>query len=184
MRTDRFNTSRQARWLWGSLLVLGILAAQFVPCQAATGAGADEEPDYGGNWVADLGDVPDLNDGDPVLVKAVFRDEEGTIMDIEKVYVRWDWVNKTSGRWIVFSAIDTYMKCLVEYIPGSSIFRDPCYGSEYDLQGHVTKKPAKEDLPDYSEMVVQENKDTVIYADPVIPEDETAELKLMREPEE
>lgn len=184
MRTERSNRCGQARWLCGGLLLLVILLVQAMPGQADTAKEGDEAADYDGNWVADLGDVPDLNCGDPVLVKAVFRDEEGTIMDIEKVYVRWEWVNKNSGRWIVLSAIDTYMKCLVEYIPASGIFRDPCYGSEYDLSGHVTKKPAKEDLPDYSEMVVQENKDTAIFADPVIPKDETAELKLMREPEE
>jgi Rieske Fe-S protein len=184
MQTDRTADCGKPKWLPGIILASGLLALLLLPCLAAAGDTDEEEPDYGGSWVAELGSVPDLNEGEPVLVKAVFRDEEGTIMDIEKVYVRWEWINKASGRWIVLSAIDTYMKCLVEYIPDEGIFRDPCYGSEYDLDGHVTKKPAKDDLPDYSEMIIQEGKETVIYADPVIPADKTAELKLLREPEE
>jgi len=137
-------------------------------------AGDDEkkEDPYDGQWAAELGAVRDLNDGEPVLVKALFRDFDDNLMAVEKVYVRWEWVNETTGRWIVLSGIDTYMKCLVEYIPGDCCFRDPCYGSEYDLEGHVIKKPAKKDLADYSDLAVQEG------------EQEDCHLVLLREPEE
>ncbi|MBN2080565.1 hypothetical protein JW859_00005 [bacterium] len=136
-------------------------------------AGDDEQQDdpYDGKWAAELGAVRDLNAGEPVLVKALFRDFDGNLMDVEKVYVRWEWINETTGRWIVLSGIDTYMKCLVEYDAGDCCFRDPCYGSEYDLEGHVTKKPAKEDLADYSDLAVQEG------------EKKEAHLVLLREPE-
>lgn len=160
----RSRAARLLRWLMLFALGLVLLA----PGTLRAGSGEDEDEDkYGGDWVADLGKVRDLNDGEPVLVKAVFRDADDSIMDIEKVYVRWEWVNKTTGRWIVLSAIDTYLKCLVEYDADKQRFVDPCYGSEYDLEGIVKKKPAKEDLPDYSEFAVQED----------------TELKLTREPE-
>jgi Rieske Fe-S protein len=154
------------RWLPLIAVALLLLA----PALARAGGSQDEEEadKYGGKWVADLGLVRDLNDGDPVLVKAVFRDTDDNIMDIEKVYVRWEWVNKKTGRWIVLSAIDTYLKCLVEYDADRQRFVDPCYGSEYDLMGKCKKKPAKDDLPNYSEFAVQED----------------TELKLTREPEE
>jgi len=153
----------------GLLLLAAVALGLLAP--AAAWAGKDEqkeaEDQYNGNWVADLGAVRDLNGGDPVLVKAVFRDSDDNIMDIEKVYVRWEWINKRTGRWIVLSAIDTYLKCLVEYDADKQRFVDPCYGSEYDLEGKVKQKPAKEDLPDYSDLAVQED----------------TELKLLREPE-
>lgn len=166
----RALAARMLRRLPLALACLMLLA----PALAWAGGGKDkdksqdQEDKYGGKWVADLGLVRDLNDGDPVLVKAVFRDSDDNIMDIEKVYVRWEWVNKKTGRWIVLSAIDTYLKCLVEYDADKQRFVDPCYGSEYDLLGKVKKKPAKDDLPDYSELAVQED----------------TELKLTREPEE
>ncbi len=154
------------RWL--PLFALSLLLLAPALARAGGGDDQDEADKYGGKWVADLGLVRDLNDGDPVLVKAVFRDGDDNIMDIEKVYVRWEWVNKKTGRWIVLSAIDTYMKCLVEYDADKQRFVDPCYGSEYDLMGKVKQKPAKEELPDYSEFAVQED----------------TELKLTRVPEE
>jgi Rieske Fe-S protein len=156
------------RTAWWRLLAL-LPFVLLVPVVTWAGGEGEEaaEDQYGGKWVAELGVVRDLNDGDPVLVKAVFRDNEDSIMDIEKVYVRWEWVNKKTGRWIVLSAIDTYLKCLVEYDAAKQRFVDPCYGSEYDLEGKVKQKPAKEDLPDYSEYAVQED----------------TELKLLREPD-
>jgi len=147
-------------------LLLAVLALLASTAWAGSDEKVDAEDQYNGNWVADLGAVRDLNDGDPVLVKAVFRDSDENIMDIEKVYVRWEWINKTTGRWIVLSAIDTYLKCLVEFDSSKQRFVDPCYGSEYDLEGKVKKKPPKEDLPDYSDFAVQEE----------------TELKLLREP--
>lgn len=110
----------------------------------------------GGDWVAELGKVKDLNEKDPVLVKAQFKDEDGNIVDEEKVYVRWQKTGK-SGRWVVLTSICSHLKCKIEFVSDEQQFHCPCHGSEYDMDGHVTKKPAKKDLKDYSNDVIEED---------------------------
>lgn len=101
-------------------------------------------------WVATLGKVKDLNEKKPVLVKAEFKDGEGRVVDDEKVYVRWEYISKNKGRWIVLSSICQHLKCMVKYADDDGVFRCPCHGSVYELDGAVTKGPSKKDLPDYS----------------------------------
>lgn len=145
------------------LVVLAVLAPA-----AGFAQNDDDEDPYDGAWIAELGDADDLCCDVPVLVKAVFRDADGNLMDIEKVFVRRERINKKAARWVVLSAICTYLKCLLEYSEDDGIFRCPCYGCEYDLDGKVLKKPTKKDLPDYSDDVIQED----------------GAVKLKRQPEE
>lgn len=152
MRSDVKNMWVAGSAVWVALGMVCLVAMTLLP--AGSALAADEAT---GMWVADLGAVRDLNEKEPVLVKALFHDEEDVLVDIEKVYVRWEKINKKTGEWIVLSAIDTYMKCKVEFIAEDGRYRDPCYGSEYDLDGNVRKGPAKEDLPDYSELVIEED---------------------------
>jgi Rieske Fe-S protein len=108
-------------------------------------------------WVATLGKVKHLNEKKPVLVKAEFKDGEGRVADDEKVYVRWEYISKNKGRWIVLSSICQHLKCMVKYADDDGIFRCPCHGSEYDLDGMKTKGPSKKDLPDYSADAYEED---------------------------
>lgn len=126
-----------------------------------TAAIAKDEP-----WVAVLGKVKDLNEKQPVLVKAQFKDADGNVVDAEKLYVRWEQHGK-SGSWVVLSSICTHLKCKVDFVEDEDVFRCPCHGSEFDIGGHRTKKPAKKDLPDYSDLAYEED----------------GLLKLKREPE-
>lgn len=147
-RNSKWFNGSAARWLI-TLVTLAVIALPF----SATG----QEPAEDDAWIADLGKVKALNEVEPQLVKAQFHDSDGILMDIEKLYVSWEYVNKKTGTWLALSAIDTYMKCKVEYIADKGLFRDPCYGSEYDLAGHVTKGPAKKNLPDYTDLLFEED---------------------------
>ena len=157
METDLIMGSKRLKWF--GLTVAGVTCALCLLWLALPAAGFAQEDGVAddGAWVAKLGRFEDLNEKEPGQVKAEFLNADGELMDIEKVYVRWEMVNSKTGRWVVLSAIDTYMKCKVEYKPGDCCFRDPCYGSEYDLEGHVTKGPAKQDLPDYSDLAYVED---------------------------
>ena len=149
----------------------GVIGAAALAGAAAVPARAQEEDagdeDAAGLWVAELGKVKDLNEKEPVLIKAEFKDKDGALLDTEKIFVRWERIRRDEGRWVVLSAICQHLKCKVEYQDGEEIFRCPCHGSEYDLDGTVTKKPSRKDLPDYSDMAIEED----------------GMLKLTREPE-
>jgi Rieske Fe-S protein len=106
--------------------------------------------------VAVLGPVKDLNEKEPVLVKAQFKDSAGNIMEEEKIYVRWE-KHGDSGKWVVLSAICTHLKCKIDYVADEDKFRCPCHKSEFELDGTVAKKPAKKDLPDYSADAFEED---------------------------
>lgn len=123
------------------------LVSQLAPGQAQA---KDEE------WVAVLGKVKDLNEKDPSLIKAQFRDSSDSVVHEEKIFVRWQKQGKT-GHWVVISSICTHLKCKVDFISGEEMFRCPCHGSEYDIDGHVTHKPAKRDLTDYSDQAFEED---------------------------
>ncbi len=130
--------------------------------------------DKDGIWEAELGKVKDLNEKEPTLVKAVFRDDDGVVMDVEKVFVRWERINRDTGRWVVLSAICTYLKCLLEYEESDQCFHCPCFESVFDLEGHVLRGKAKDDLPDYSDLVEERE----------IPKSDDKMLVLTREAEE
>lgn len=110
-----------------------------------------------GEWLAVLGKIKDLNEKEPVLVKAEFLDSLDTIQDTEKLFVRWEKINADTGRWIVISAVCTHLKCTIEHSAGANRFVCPCHGSEYSLGGEVLKRPSRKDLPDYSELVYEED---------------------------
>lgn len=124
-----------------------VLASQLTP-HTAHAADAD--------WVAVLGKVKDLNEKDPTLIKAQFKDDSGAVVHEEKVYVRWQKQGKT-GHWVVLSSICTHLKCKIDYVSDEELFHCPCHGSEYDIDGHVTHKPAKKDLTDYSDQAYEED---------------------------
>ncbi len=141
-----------------ALATAGVLIASQIPLGPAQAKAAD--------WIAVLGKVKDLNEKEPVLVKAQFKDADGNAMQEEKLYVRWQQQGK-SGRWVVLSSICTHLKCKIDYSSADDGFKCPCHGSKYDLEGHVIKKPAKKDLTDYSDLVFEED----------------GQLKLSRQPE-
>lgn len=142
------KTNRREFLNQSAVIVLGaVVAAQLPPGTAP----AQEE-----YWIAKLGKVKDLNEKEPVQVKALFKDAQGTVMDEEKLFVRWQKSGR-SGRWVVLSSICTHLKCKVEFDSGDSKFHCPCHGSEYDINGEVLKKPAKKDLADYSADVYEED---------------------------
>lgn len=123
-------------------------------------------------WTAELGKVRDLNEKEPVLVKAYFYDEDDLLRDTEKVFVRWEQVNRKTGRWWVMSAVCPHMKCLLEWISDDGVFRDPCYGSEFDIEGNVVLGPCREPMYDYSGLVSEEDGMLILEREP----DEDAEV--------
>ena len=110
-----------------------------------------------GEWIATLGNIKDINEKEPVLVKAVFLDSLKNEQDSEKLFVRWEKINEDTGRWIVISAKCTHLKCTIEHTPGASRFVCPCHGSEYALDGKVLKRPSRKDLPVYSDLAYEED---------------------------
>ncbi|MCB1220101.1 MAG: Rieske 2Fe-2S domain-containing protein [Planctomycetales bacterium] len=110
-----------------------------------------------GEWTADLGKVKDLNEKEPVLVKAVFLDSLGNQQEDEKIFVRWEKVNADTGRWIIKGATCTHLKCTIEFTSGMDRFVCPCHGSEYGLDGEVLKRPSRKPLKDYSDKAFEED---------------------------
>jgi len=106
---------------------------------------------------ADLGKVADLDSGSPVYVDAQFRDGSDKVVDEQKLYVRAVKDGNGGLNWVVLSAICTHLKCKLKYKDGDDHFECPCHHSVFDLEGHVLKKPAKKDLPDYSSSVCEQN---------------------------
>ena len=130
------------------------IAAALVGAGGGVSRAQEPEEDY---WVATLGRVKDLNEKEPVLVKASFVDAEDQEQASEKLFVRWIRINKNTGRWVILSAICRHLKCKVEYIADERRFRCPCHGSEYDIDGQLLDGPAKKPLPDYSADAFEED---------------------------
>jgi len=147
-----------------TLACAGAAAGTILPRKPARAQ--DKDKDETTDLVADLGKAKDLNEKDPVLVKAQFKDAEGTIVDEEKVYVRWEQINRNTGRWVVLSAICQHLKCKVEFFPDQDKFVCPCHGSEYDMDGEVLKRPTRRSLPDYSDMVEEEDGRLILRRQP------------------
>jgi Rieske Fe-S protein len=125
-------------------------------------ARAQEKAASKNEWEAALGKVKDLNEKAPVLVKAQFKDADGNLMEEEKVFVRWDKINKNTGRWVVLSAFCTHLKCVLEYSADDDAFLCPCHGSQFDLEGTALKRPAKSPLPDYSDLVEERDGQLIL----------------------
>jgi Rieske Fe-S protein len=105
--------------------------------------------------VAVLGKAKDLNESAPTFVKADFKDSKGQVVESgAKFYVRWD---KGASKWVVLSAICTHLKCKIDVSADKSKFQCPCHKSEFTLSGKVTKKPAKKDLPNFSDQAYEED---------------------------
>lgn len=166
LRIAMSKTDRREFIKCGALAGAAVAAGSVLGTRAARAQDKDNNATI--DWIADLGKVKDLNEKDPVLVKAQFKDEEGTIVAEEKVFVRWEQINRSTGRWVVLSAICQHLKCKVEFFPDQDKFVCPCHGSEYDVDGEVLKRPTRRSLPDYSDLV----------------EEEDGRLKLRREPEQ
>jgi Rieske Fe-S protein len=107
-------------------------------------------------WIAVLGKVKDLNEKEPVLVKAQFMDSKDQPVHEEKLYVRWIRSGKDSGKWLVLSSICPHLKCKVDYDSNTEGYACPCHGSVFNRYGVVSKGPAKKDLHDYSGQVYEE----------------------------
>lgn len=152
------TTNRREFLRIGAMATAGAIIASQIPLGKAQAKGEE--------WVAVLGKVKDLNEKDPVLIKAQFKDADGNAMHEEKLYVRWQQQGK-SGRWVVLSSICTHLKCKVDFVSQDDGFKCPCHGSRYDVDGHVLKKPAKKDLLDYSDQAYEED----------------GQLKLSRQPD-
>lgn len=116
-------------------------------------------PDKAADGCAVLGKAQELHEKDPQLVNAQFKDGDGKVVAEKKVYVRWDGGNK---KWVVLSAICTHLKCKIDYKSDEGIFRCPCHKSEFELDGTVLKKPAKKDLPDYSDLAYEDGDNLML----------------------
>lgn len=125
-----------------------------------------QEEDAKPVWEANLGKIKELNEKEPTLVKAKFFDADGVMMDEEKLYVRWEKINKNIGRWIILSAFCTHLKCIIEFDETEEIFQCPCHGSQFSLEGEVLNRPAKHPLDDYSEMVEERDEDLILKREP------------------
>lgn len=148
--TDRRNFMKSA-----GAVVAGVVALRaLLPVSALAKDAVQADKN---TWVAVLGKLKDLNEKNPVLVKAQFKDEKGNIAHEEKIYVRWQRIGKDNGRWIVLSSICPHLKCKVDFVSDDEIFKCPCHGSQFDLDGSVTHGPAKKDLQDYSGQAVEDN---------------------------
>lgn len=122
------------------------------PWRGASAALDASDPKFDGGkfWVAELGSSSDFA-ADPELVNAKFKNGKGELMEEAKIYVR-----KNGSSWVILSAICTHLKCKIDYAADAHKFKCKCHKSEFDLDGTVLKKPAKKDLPDFSELAVEE----------------------------
>jgi len=142
---------------WQSRTTVALIAATAL-CWLAFPATAQTPAENGElEIIAVLGDYDKVAHSEPQLFKAVFEDEEGRLVEEEKIYIRWIKINDYSSKWGCVSAICPHLKCKVNWEPERSRFVCPCYGCEYDINGNVTKGPSKKDLPDYSEQVFTED---------------------------
>lgn len=56
-------------------------------------------------------------------------------------------VYRQNGELIALSAVCTHLGCTVSYLEDEQIFRCPCHGGEYDLDGSVLDGPPPRPLP-------------------------------------
>lgn len=115
----------------------------------------DSKFDGGKYWVAELGPASEIS-AKPKFFLAKFRNGPGELMDEQKIYVRSEG-GETGTKYVVLSAICTHLKCKIDYAEEGGKFKCPCHKSEFSLDGEVLKKPAKKNLPDYSDMLVVES---------------------------
>jgi Rieske Fe-S protein len=128
----------------------------------AVGLVSPSEANASDEVIAVLGKVKDLNEKGPVFVKASFKDAKGTVVEEDKLYVRWD---KASNQWIILHAICTHLKCKIDVAADGKGFVCPCHGSSFDANGKVLKKPAKKDLPNFANKAFEEDGELKLKRD-------------------
>jgi Rieske Fe-S protein len=150
------ETKHNRREFLGAVATVGAVigAASVLRSEAAW---ATDAAASGDKVIAELGKVKDLNQKVPTFVKAEFKDGDGNVVLADKLYVRWDKTNDTTGHWVILSAICTHLKCKLNLSDDKSKFECPCHHSEFSLDGKVLKKPAKKDLPEYSDQAFEED---------------------------
>lgn len=84
----------------------------------------------------------------------------GQVQEFSSGGLRGYLMQDSSGNWVAISRICTHSRCKVNFREKKHDFWCPCHGSTFDLDGNVTKKPAKRPLPHYP--VTQEGSELVI----------------------
>lgn len=111
---------------------------------------------------ATVGDIKSIKCDEPAFHNLKFMDADGAEIASRKVYIWWEQQGRSGGVWHVLSAICTHLKCKVGYSSEEHKFICPCHKSEYDLSGKVIHKPAKKNLPDYSEDALEREGKLII----------------------
>jgi Rieske Fe-S protein len=145
------ETKQNRRQFLGTVAAVGTVIGTASLLRAEPAVAADA-----GQVVATLGKVKELNQEVPSFVKADFKDADGNVVLSDKLYVRWEKTGGNAGQWVILSATCTHLKCKIILAEDKSKFECPCHHSEFTLDGKVTKKPAKRDLPDYAEDAFEE----------------------------
>lgn len=117
----------------------------------------DWKYDHGRFWVACLGKTEDFGSLEPTLVKACYLNRNHELMDKDDVYVRWVSVEGKGEVWSAFNAACTHLKCVIGYDGDKKRYVCPCHGSEFRLNGEVTRRPAKYNLKDLTGMLIIED---------------------------
>jgi Rieske Fe-S protein len=125
-----------------------------------------------GAWAASgkveavIGMVKEVKSLEPALHTAKFIDEKGVEVSQRKVYIWWVQATQTSGSWHVISAICTHLKCKIGYKADEDKFVCPCHKSEFALDGKVIRKPAKKNLPVYSDDAIERDGKLILKYSP------------------
>ena len=113
------------------LTIAGSASCTASGCTAGAGAGGAPAGAPGPLTVVDAGPVSDY--------------------PADGVYTRFQdlgfFVVRDNGRLLALSAVCTHRRCKVDARPDRS-FACKCHGSTFDPAGHVTKGPARRDLPE------------------------------------
>ncbi|MCC7478450.1 Rieske 2Fe-2S domain-containing protein [bacterium] len=117
----------------------------------------DWKYDRGRYWVACLGRTEDFGSAEPTLVKACYLNRNHELMDKDDVYVRWELVEGTGEVWSAFNAACTHLKCVVGVDVERKRYVCPCHGSEFRFNGEVTRRPAKYNLKNLTDMLILED---------------------------
>ena len=95
------ETKQNRREFLGTVATVGAVIGVASVLRTEAAWAADTSDDV----VAELGKVKDLNQKVPTYVKADFKDKDGNVVLSDKLYVRWEKTNDTTGQWVILSAI-------------------------------------------------------------------------------
>jgi Rieske Fe-S protein len=150
-------TGRRSFLKAGAAVAAGLAAWRLFSPFGAAAQGKKQQKIVKDVWIAVLGKIKDLDEKEPTLIKAQFKDAKGELVAEEKLFVRWIRMGKELNKWIVLSSICPHLKCKVDYDSDTEGFVCPCHGSTFNRYGALTKGPSKKDLHDYSEQVYEED---------------------------